>query len=210
MQKTIFLWSTNPSKIADYEAFISDYSVCRPQDLYLHIAVEENTYSLLENSQHKALARAKASGLPTLAEDTWLFVNALDGKPWVSVKTWGGELKAPLSEQEFLNFIIQKFQTLEDRSCYFLTMLSLAFPDGTVVSISHKIGGIIDLSKADQEFESGYPMGALFVAEGNTKSRAQLTLTERRHVMLPFVTKINQLLRQYDDKIQETQSKERK
>lgn len=210
MQKTIFLWSTNPSKILDYEAFINIYKLYTPQDLDIQIEVEENTYSLLENSQHKALARAKASGFPTLAEDTWFFVHALGGKPWVSVKTWGGELKAPLSEQEFLNFIIQKFQTLEDRSCYFLTVLSLAFPDGTVVSISHKIGGIIDPSKADQEFESGYPMGVLFVAEGNTKSRAQLTLTERRHVMLPFVTKINQLLRQYDDKIQETQSKEKK
>ncbi len=203
MQKTIFLWSNNPSKISDYETYISDYRVCSPENLGIHIEIQENSYSLLENSQNKALKRAEASGLPTLAEDTWFFVNALGGKPWVSVKTLWWELKQPLSEEDFFDFVKEKFKSLSDRSCYFLTVVSLGFPDGTVVSISHKTLGNIDLSKIEQDFEKGYPMWALFVAEGRTQSRVELTLEERRKAMLPFVKKINELLKQYDNKITE-------
>ncbi|MDR2415142.1 MAG: hypothetical protein LBD75_00565 [Candidatus Peribacteria bacterium] len=47
----------------------------------MEISIEENTYSLLENSQKKALEWAKVSGLPTISEDTGFFVQALDGKP---------------------------------------------------------------------------------------------------------------------------------
>lgn len=200
-KKSILLWTNNPSKVADYKNFIVWYNILSPKDLKLSLEINENSYSLFENSQKKALEWAKASGLPTLAEDTWFFVNALNGKPWVSVKTWGGELQNPLSEEDFFCFIRKKFESLSDHSCYFLTVLSLGFPDGTVISIANKTEGYVDVKRFDNVFEKGYPLWAVFVVNGREKPWLELTEEEKKKSMKSFVDKINLLIKQYDDKI---------
>jgi inosine/xanthosine triphosphate pyrophosphatase family protein len=54
------------------------YDVISPYDLGIDLEVEENDYSLIENSTNKALAWAKKSGLVTLSEDSGFFIKKLN------------------------------------------------------------------------------------------------------------------------------------
>ncbi|MCO6444596.1 MAG: non-canonical purine NTP pyrophosphatase, partial [Anaerolineae bacterium] len=58
-----------------------------------HLDVAETGDTLLENASLKAAAYGAASGLPTIADDTGLFVDALNGRPGVRTARFGGPLK---------------------------------------------------------------------------------------------------------------------
>ncbi len=199
--KKIFLWTNNLGKIKDYKNFIKNFDIITPIDINKKCKIIENSYSLIENSQKKALERSKISWLATLSEDTWFFVNSLNWKPWVSIKTRWWELKTKLSEEDFLWFIKEKFLSLDDKTCYFYTVLSLAFPDWEVVSIAEKVDWYIDVNKFGNIPIWWYPLSAIFVAHWRWKTRVELNNDEKKNSMKEFMNKINLLLKRYYDKI---------
>ncbi len=77
--------TTNPGKMRELRALLSDLDIelLTPQDLRLYLQVEENGNTYDENAFKKALAYARASGLLTLADDSGLEVDALDGAPGI-------------------------------------------------------------------------------------------------------------------------------
>lgn len=81
----ILLASTNLGKLAEFTALFShtSFKLLTPKDIDLHLDIAETGSSYLENAILKASAFCKASGLPSLADDTGLEVDALDGAPGV-------------------------------------------------------------------------------------------------------------------------------
>lgn len=83
MEKTLLIASTNPGKLVELGALLADLPIrlVLPADIGIRLHVEEtgNTYS--ENAALKADAYCQASGLVTLADDSGLEVDALDGAP---------------------------------------------------------------------------------------------------------------------------------
>lgn len=200
-KKKIFLWTTNPWKIADYKSHLSEYDIITSNDLWLDISIEENDYSLIENSQKKALIWAHASWLPTISEDTWFFIKELNWKPWVSVKTWWGEIKDKISEDEYLKFVIWKINSLSNTESYFYTVLSLWFPNWEVVSLTDITEWILDKKKANNIANQWYPLSAIFVANWRTKTRSEMDNDEKNQFSENFIFKIKWLLNTYKEKI---------
>jgi XTP/dITP diphosphohydrolase len=116
--------------------------------------------SLRENAERKALQWAISSEKNTLADDTGFYIEALDGKPGVSVKRWGDEFDKEMTNQELLQYVKKVLSGIENTKAYFETVYAVAKPDGTVYSFSQKYPGYLDLSKIDATFTSGYPLGA--------------------------------------------------
>lgn len=79
----LLIASNNPGKLREIQAILNDpaWELLAPTDLGLRLEVDETGSTYQENAALKALAFAGAAGLPTLADDSGLEVDALDGAP---------------------------------------------------------------------------------------------------------------------------------
>jgi XTP/dITP diphosphohydrolase len=73
----------NPGKVREFQSLLAPLKarLCFPSELDLYVEVPENGATYADNASQKALAYARASGLLTLADDSGLEVDALDGAP---------------------------------------------------------------------------------------------------------------------------------
>ena len=83
MEKTLLIASTNPGKLVELGALLQDLPIrlVLPADVGIDLAVEETGSTYAENAALKAAAYCQASGLVTLADDSGLEVDALNGAP---------------------------------------------------------------------------------------------------------------------------------
>ena len=81
--KTLLIATTNPGKILELRALLADLPVdiLTPADINLHLEVVEDGLTYAENAAKKATAFARASGLPSLADDSGLEVEVLNRAP---------------------------------------------------------------------------------------------------------------------------------
>ncbi len=79
----VLIATQNPGKIREIRAVLSPhgFDLLTPSDLGLHLTVTEDGQSYRENAAKKALTYAQAAGLITLADDSGLEVDTLDGAP---------------------------------------------------------------------------------------------------------------------------------
>jgi XTP/dITP diphosphohydrolase len=90
----LLIATNNPGKVREYEELLEDLpiaiEVTYPAQEGLALEVEESGATFEENAQLKAIAFAQASGLLTLADDSGLEVDALDGAPGVRSARYAG------------------------------------------------------------------------------------------------------------------------
>ncbi len=81
--KTILLATNNPGKVSEIQEILcgTPVKLLTPSQLGLDLEIEENGSSYFENALLKGSAFSKRTGLPTLADDSGLEVEALNGKP---------------------------------------------------------------------------------------------------------------------------------
>lgn len=125
---------------------------------------EETGATFEENAILKAKAAAAASGRPSLADDSGLAVDALNGDPGIYSARWAGP------DKDF-NLAMQKVHDAlgdgEDRSAYFVCVLALAWPDGHVETFEGRVDGeIIWPPRGDKGF--GYD--PVFQPDGHAQS----------------------------------------
>ena len=101
---------------------------------------EETGDTFIANAALKALAAATASGLPALADDSGLCVNALDGAPGIYSARWAGPNKDFAVAMHKINTLIGPHP---DRAGQFVAALALAWPDGEVVTFEGRLNGTV-------------------------------------------------------------------
>lgn len=80
---TLVLASSNKGKLAELQAMLGDKVKILPQSDFIDEDVEETGLTFVENALLKARHAARASGLPALADDSGLAVDALSGAPGI-------------------------------------------------------------------------------------------------------------------------------
>jgi XTP/dITP diphosphohydrolase len=135
--------------------------------------VEEDAATFEGNAEKKALAYAQATGLPTLADDSGLCVDALEGRPGVhSARYAEGDDAARV--QKLLGELASVPQP--KRGAAFVCVLCLAFPDGRTVTTRGECRGEIALSPRG---EGGFGYDPVFFVPELGKSFAELTREEK-------------------------------
>jgi XTP/dITP diphosphohydrolase len=107
----------------------SGVEVVSPEDIGLDLHVDEDGATFLANSQKKSREFAAASGLPALADDSGLVVDALGGEPGVQSARYGGP---GLDDAGRCRLVLEKMEGTGDRDARFVCVLSLARPSGPV------------------------------------------------------------------------------
>ena len=128
----VVLASRNQHKLAEIQEILSKYDIelVLQSDLGLEIEVEETGKTFEENSYLKAEAVVRATGLPALADDSGLSVDALGGEPGVYSARYG----APdcVTDRDRLNHLLKNMRGIrsDERTARFICAITLLYPDG--------------------------------------------------------------------------------
>jgi XTP/dITP diphosphohydrolase len=131
--------------------------------------VEEHGATFEENALLKARAGAEASGLPCLADDSGLVVDALGGAPGVRSARYAG---GHGDDEANLRLVLERLEGVVDRTARFVCVAALALPDGRARTVEGVLEGVIvDAPRG----EGGFGYDPIFRPEG-----AHLTTAEMR------------------------------
>ena len=165
----IVLATRNPGKVAELRALLADLPVELVSTAEIDGApdVEEDAPTLRGNAEKKARALWAHTGLPSLADDTGLEVDALGGAPGVySARFAGPEADAEANRRRLLRDLDGE----ADRTARFRTVL--AFADGDEV---HFFDGVCEgtITTAERG-DGGFGYDALFQPDGDTRTFAEM------------------------------------
>ncbi len=138
--------------------------------------IEEDGATFDENAYKKASLTARYLGLPALADDSGLMVEALDGQPGVYSARYGGE---GATDQQRCEKLLQALGDHENRKAAFECVLSLAVPTGPALTYEGRCEGIIT---KDMAGNNGFGYDPIFYYPPLDKTFAQLTIGEKSHI----------------------------
>ena len=161
--KKLLIATTNPAKLAEIKEFLSDLPVecIGLKDLGIVQTVEETGATFEENALLKARAYREISGLPTLADDGGLEIDALNGEPGVHSHRWIHEDRED-TDEELIAYTIEKMKGLSEdkRGAQLRLVLALVLPDGKTYTSEGIIRGII-AEKPSSYRRIGFPYRSL-------------------------------------------------
>lgn len=191
----VALASNNPNKLREMKAILSPlgWEILSMKELGVHVEPEENGLTFEENSKIKAVAVMEATGLPAIADDSGIEVDALDGAPGVYSARYGGE--ACPDDKARNQFLLKNMEAVPDekRTGRFVSVITMASPDGRVVSARGELEGqILRQEKGD----GGFGYDPLFYIPTEDCTMAELSserkneISHRAAALGKFVDKI--------------------
>jgi XTP/dITP diphosphohydrolase len=172
---TFVLATANPHKAEEMRAVLLPLGVDlldRPQDV---ADVEETGDTLEENALLKARALVEATGRAAIADDTGLFVDALNGRPGVHSARFAGE---SASYEDNVTKLLNELDGVPTpRTARFVTVIAVAYPDGTSFCVEGELRGVITNARLGDQ---GFGYDPIFVAdEAGGWTLAQLSPQEK-------------------------------
>lgn len=180
MNARLLLATSSAKKIAELRQIFSGLPVAlvTPPDLELDLDPEETGSTFEENAQIKAEAFARASGLPSLADDSGLEVDALNGEPGVHSKRYAGP---DATDADRIARLLRKLEGVPDdrRTARFRCVMALATPQGTVGTVDGTCEGRI--AHAPQG-NNGFGYDPIFYLPQLSRTMAELSSEEKNAI----------------------------
>jgi XTP/dITP diphosphohydrolase len=180
MQKTIslVLASRNPGKTAEIKDLLKDYPVrIRNLDEFGPIPeVVEDGATFDENAYKKASFTARVLGLPALADDSGLVVEALNGAPGVHSARYAGK---DASDVQRCQKLLAAMKGNANRQAAFECVISIAAPTGPALTYEARCEGLIAEEPAG---ENGFGYDPVFYYPPLKKTFAQITREEKSRI----------------------------
>ena len=176
----LLLASNNPGKVLEYKSLFQDlpYEVVTLAEQGITVEVDEIGDSLEDNARLKTTALATESKLLTLADDSGLEVDALDGEPGPLSARYAGE---GASDGDRVNYLLSRLKDVPwpERTARFRCVIALALPGGDVEFCHGECPGVITLEPCG---ERGFGYDPIFYLPELGKTMAELSLAEKNRV----------------------------
>jgi len=136
--------SHNPGKVREIAALLGPFGIEPVSAAALGLPEPDETgTSFIANAELKARAAADLSGLPALADDSGLCVEALNGDPGIFSARWAGPAKDFGLAMRLVHQALAKAGADAGRDAHFVCALALAWPDGHLESFEGRVDGIL-------------------------------------------------------------------
>lgn len=145
-------------------------------DVAIEGDVEEHGKTYEENACLKAEFFGKASGLPTIADDSGIVIEALEGELGVKTRRWGAGEKA--NDEEWLNHFLKRMEQEKNHRAHFISVVALYQPNQATLTFRGECDGTI-LLQPRAALESGIPLSAVFLPDGKDKVFSALNKHEK-------------------------------
>lgn len=172
--KQVIVASSNQGKVSELQEALADMS-WQIRGLGNITLPPETGSTYDENAALKACAAAHTSGLPALADDSGLEVEALGGAPGIYSARFGNfdtDLERNL-------YLLERLRHASNRRAKFVSVLVMAYPDGDLEFYRGEVEGtLLEGPQGNQGF--GYD--PLFLPDGENRSMAELSILEKRAI----------------------------
>ena len=177
----VVLASKNPHKLVEISAILKklDIELVLQSELGIDLDVEETGTTFEENSFLKAEAVMKATGLPALADDSGICVDALGGAPGVYSARYGGD--PTLDDWGRLLLLLKNMENVSDgqRQAKYVAVITLVYPDGHIVRARGEVHGEL---LREAHGTGGFGYDPIFYYPPAGKTFAEVTAEEKNQV----------------------------
>ena len=177
----VVLASKNPHKLEEISQITKKFGMelVLQSELGVDIDVEETGTTFEENSFLKAEAVMKATGLPALADDSGIAVDALNGEPGIYSARYGFD--PTLDDWGRLLLLLKNTEQVPDgqRQAQFVCVITLVTPDGQTIQARGEVHGELLRAPAG---ENGFGYDPIFYYPPFGKTLAQATPEEKNQV----------------------------
>ena len=177
----VVLASKNPHKLVEISKITEqfDMELVLQSELGVDIDVEETGSTCEENSYIKAKAVMEATGLPALADDSGIAVDALNGEPGIYSARYGFD--ESLDDWGRLQLLLKNTENVPDgqRQAQFVCVITLVTPDGKVIQARGEVHGELLRAPAG---EGGFGYDPIFYYPPFGKSLAEVSAEEKNQV----------------------------
>lgn len=177
----VVLASKNPHKLVEIDAILSKLGMelILQSELGVDIDVEETGTTFEENSFLKAQAVMQATGLPTLADDSGIAVDALNGAPGVYSARYGFD--ESLDDVGRMNLLLKNMEQVPDgkRQAKFVCVITLVMPNGSSVQARGEVHGLLT---REPRGENGFGYDPIFYYPPAGMTTAQLPSEEKNRI----------------------------
>ena len=185
-KKEILVATTNPGKIAEMRAMLGgDVRWLSLADVREIGEITEDGATFAQNARKKALGYAKAAGLWTVADDSGLVIDALNGAPGVKSARFSGEKLAgnerTLIDHRNIAKVLELLQGVPEskRTARFVCRLCLASPQEVLIETEGSLEGLIT---SEEIGENGFGYDPIFFVPRLNKTIAQLASVEKNAI----------------------------
>jgi XTP/dITP diphosphohydrolase len=175
---TIVIASRNRGKKAEIQELLKNFPVkIKTLDEFGPVPeIAENGNTFEENAYQKASSIARILGLPALADDSGLVVEALDGRPGVYSARYAGE---DATDQQRCLKLLGEMEGRANRRAAFECVISVAVPSGFALTYEGRCEGLIAQTAAGS---GGFGYDPVFFLPSTGKTFAELTSEEKNNV----------------------------
>ena len=177
----VVLASRNPHKLVEISRITQKFGMelVLQSELGVDIDVEETGTSFEENSYLKARAVMEATGLPALADDSGIAVDALNGEPGIYSARYGFD--ESLDDWGRLQLLLKNTENVPDgqRQAQFVCVITLVTPEGKVIQARGEVHGELLRAPAG---EGGFGYDPIFYYPPFGKSLAEVSAEEKNQV----------------------------
>jgi XTP/dITP diphosphohydrolase len=175
----LILATDNKNKIREFRELLRDegVEVLSRSEAGLFSEVEETGETFAENAFIKAAAAARDTGLPAVADDSGLAVDALGGAPGVKSARYTGNHAD--SDRDRYELLLKNMRGAENRRARFVCSMCCVFPNGDVLRSVGTCEGRIAFAPAGN---NGFGYDPVFLPDEAEGSMAQLTMEEKNRI----------------------------
>lgn len=164
-----------------HELIAKGVELCSLADLSVTVEPEETGETIQENAELKARFYGEKTGMPTLADDSGFFIDALNGEPGVLSNRWLGR---PATDEELITYTLERMDDVpeESRGASLQTCLCFYNPNTeTLIQQTDKIEGVIPVRPCEKR-TPGFPFRPLLVIPRFDRCYEELTDDEKKEV----------------------------
>lgn len=167
---TVVLATHNRHKVVELQRILDGAPIKLVSGLDLDVPdVEETGETFADNALLKARACVEATGLPSIADDSGLVVDALGGAPGVWSARYAGE---GADDDANLRLVLDRVGAATERAARFVCVAALVTPDGREVTEDGVMEGVLtDAPRGG----GGFGYDPIFIATGEQRTNAELT-----------------------------------
>ena len=176
MKNKLVVATGNAHKLREIAQIFPEYEVVSQKQAGFFEEVEETGSTFMENALIKARAACEALGLPVLADDSGLCVDALGGAPGIYSARYSG---AHGDDKGNRALLLKNMQGVADRRAYFACAVAIVSPDGREWTAEGRTHGSI---LTEEEGEGGFGYDPIFFSDDLRKSFGKAAAEEKNAV----------------------------